>query len=65
MTPNTGPDPADELDRSQEEQSEDAGVPPEDRMPNAGGNMSEAQRSREPDLDDLIEKEHDAGSTRH
>jgi hypothetical protein len=62
MTQNTGPDPADELDRSQQEQSEGAGVPPEDRMPNAGGDMSEAQRSREPDLDDLTAKEHDSGS---
>ncbi|HEX5016302.1 MAG TPA: hypothetical protein VFX15_01810 [Actinomycetes bacterium] len=48
-------DPADRVDRSLAAQMDQAGIPPEERAHNAGGTMSETQRSRTADLDDADE----------
>lgn len=47
-------DPADRIEPTMTEQSDDEGVPESRRAANAGGTMSETTRSRDRDLDDEV-----------
>lgn len=47
-------DPADRIEPGMVKDSDAAGVPLSGRASNAGGNLSETSRSRDPDLDDEV-----------